>query len=55
MIPCSEHGSDALMWAAGKGDVECPLLEELLTITGGAKINRESHLGDTALTIACAR
>lgn len=43
------------MWAASKGDAEKALLTELLDLTGGAGIDRESTLGDTALTIACAR
>lgn len=55
MVPCADHGSDALIWAAGKGDDEHLLLEELLDLTGGAGVNRESYHGDTALTIACAR
>lgn len=55
MVSCADHGSDALIWAAGKGDDEHLLLEELLNLTGGAGVNRESHHGDTALTIACAR
>lgn len=54
-MACSDHGSDALMWAAGKGDSEHALLEELLSLSGGASVNRESYHGDTALTIACSR
>lgn len=52
---CSDHGSDALIWAAGRGDSEHALLEELIMLSGGASINRECHQGDTALTIACSR
>ena len=55
LASCSDHGSDALMWAAGKGDSEHVLLEELLALTGGAGIDRETHLGDNALTIASSR
>lgn len=55
LASCSDHGSDALMWAAGKGNSEQVLLEELLALTGGAGINRETHLGDNALTIASSR
>lgn len=55
LVSCSDHGSDALMWAADRGDPERALLSELITLTGGAGINRETHLGDTALTIACSR
>lgn len=54
-MPCSDHGSDALMWAAGNGPSEESLLNEIIKLTGGAEIDRESHLGDTALTIACSR
>lgn len=54
-MACSDHGSDALIWAAGRGDSEHVLLEELITLSGGASINRECHQGDTALTIACSR
>lgn len=55
LVSCSDHGSDALMWAAGRGDSEHALLEELIKLSGGACINRESHHGDTALTMACSR
>lgn len=55
LVPCSDHGSDALMWAAGRGHSESELLEELIKLTGGAGIDRENHLGGTALTIACSR
>lgn len=55
LVACSDHGSDALMWAAGRGDSEIPLLKELITLSGGGSINRESHHGDTALTMACSR
>lgn len=54
-MACSDHGSDALMWAAGRGDSEHALLEELITLSGGASINHECRQGDTALTIACSR
>lgn len=54
-MPCSDHGSDALIWAAGRGDSELPLVEELLELTGGAGVDRETTMGDTALTIASAR
>ncbi|CAM9420486.1 unnamed protein product [Ectocarpus fasciculatus] len=55
LVACSDHGSDALMWAAGKGDSEHALLEELISLSGGVSVNRESYQGDTALTIACSR
>lgn len=55
LVACSNHGSDALMWAAGRGDSEIPLLKELIALSRGASINRESHHGDTALTMACSR
>ena len=54
-MACSDHGSDAMMWATGKGTSEQVLLEELIKLSGSASINRESHHGDTALTIACSR
>lgn len=43
------------MWAAGRGGSELLLLEELISLSGAASINRESHHGDTALTTACSR
>lgn len=55
LVACSDHGSDALVWAAGRGYSEHALLEELILLSGGASINRECHQGDTALTIACSR
>lgn len=55
LVACSDHGSDALMWAASRGDSEHTLLQELIRLSGGASINRESHHGDTALTMACSR
>ena len=54
-MACSDHGSDALIWAAGRGDSEHALLDELIMLSRGASINRECHQGDTALTIACSR
>lgn len=54
-MPCSDHGSDALLWASGEGDSELDLVRELLGLTGGAGIDRESARGETALTVACAR
>lgn len=54
-MACSDHGSDALIWAAGRGDSEHALLDELITLSRGASSNRECHQGDTALTMACSR
>lgn len=54
-MACSDHGSDALIWAAGRGDSEHALLDELITLSRGAFINRECHQGNTALTMACSR
>ena len=55
LVACSDHGSDALIWAAGRGDSEHALLDELITLSRGASSNRECHQGDTALTMACSR
>ena len=55
VVWCSDHGSTPLMWAAGEGDSELALLQELIKVTDGNGINHESHQGDTAMTIASSR
>ncbi|CAM9257041.1 unnamed protein product, partial [Chrysoparadoxa australica] len=51
---CSDHGSNMLLWAATHED-ESELVSEVIRLTGGKGIDAESALGDTALTVACAR
>ena len=48
---CEEHKSTALIWAAGRGELD--LIDYLVSCTNGNDIDHESSVGLTALVTAC--